>query len=143
MGRDEPGGGWRGRRKWRLRRRGRLRLQRDEVGGAHRAARRLALPPGRTATATAAGDGGRGSPEAMGIEAEAEAAIARWFKATREIRWLRAGVSGVGEELAQLTSITMGFGGRGWARSVSLTEEGFEFWQVYGEVRAVLTTSCG
>lgn len=97
------------------------------LAAAHRAARRLALPPGRTATATAAGDGGRGSPEAMGIEAEAEAAIARWFKATREIRWLRAGVSGVGEELSQLTSITMGFGGREWARSVSLTEEGFEF----------------
>uniref|UniRef100_A0A0E0NBS3 Uncharacterized protein n=1 Tax=Oryza rufipogon TaxID=4529 RepID=A0A0E0NBS3_ORYRU len=87
----------------------------DEVGGGP--PRGGALPPGRTATATAAGDGGRGSPEAMGIEAEAEAAIARWFKATREIRWLRAGVSGVGEELAQLTSITMGFGGRGWARS--------------------------
>ncbi|BAS77676.1 Os02g0218550, partial [Oryza sativa Japonica Group] len=45
------------------------------LAAAHRAARRLALPPGRTATATAAGDGGRGSPEAMGIEAEAEAAI--------------------------------------------------------------------
>jgi hypothetical protein len=42
------------------------------LAAAHRAARRLALPPGRTATATMVDGGGGGAPEAIRRSIDAE-----------------------------------------------------------------------